>query len=358
MRLAGRDPEALKAQLPALCSFHRVLAAGELNDAARVHFILHRLIPDYLARLPAGRDCQAIRELMTWEDSDGDARSLTTRYHKASAHLLNAADDFGRRQEPRLLLECARRFAALDHEDRLQAATADSGMPAAEVIRALEPREEAPSAPIPAEDPAAGVLGVHQSLDNRLFADYISTAERIMILNTWIPEVGILADALVEALARGTDIRILMLYPYSHIARLRSEALHGPGQGAPRDLVRPGVKHCLDVLAAIAGMVDEGQRRCLRVRLYHSLPSIAVYSVDDRAFMSVFLHGQISFKAPAIEVQGQESLLGRPIFRELETLWEIGQEFGDLIRWQDEIEDMAPRFRVPVDGYGDLSVER
>jgi hypothetical protein len=34
---------------------------------------------------------------------------------------VNAADDFGRRQEPRLLLECARRFIALDHDDRLAA---------------------------------------------------------------------------------------------------------------------------------------------------------------------------------------------------------------------------------------------
>ena len=86
-----------------------------------MHFILHRLIPDYLERLPGGRDCRAIRELLTWQDADGELQSLTTRYHKAAAHLVGAASDFGRRQEPRLLLECARRFIALDHEDRLSA---------------------------------------------------------------------------------------------------------------------------------------------------------------------------------------------------------------------------------------------
>ena len=59
---------------------------------------------------------------MTWEDGDGEIQSLTTRYHKAAAHLVNAASDFGRRQEPRLLAECARRFIAFDHEDRLAAA--------------------------------------------------------------------------------------------------------------------------------------------------------------------------------------------------------------------------------------------
>lgn len=119
IRYAARNPEALEGALPTLSSFQRVTAAGELSDASRVHFIVNRLIPEYAARLPNGRDCRAIRELLTWEEPDGDARSLTTRYHRASAHLVNVAGDFGRRQEPRLLLECARRFIAMDHDDRL-----------------------------------------------------------------------------------------------------------------------------------------------------------------------------------------------------------------------------------------------
>lgn len=122
IRLAARDPEALEGRLPALSALQRVRAAGGLDEPARVHFILRRLLPDVVARLPAGRDGRAIAELMAWEDADGEAQSLTTRYHKASAHLVNAATDFGRRQEPRLLAECARRILALDQEDRLAAA--------------------------------------------------------------------------------------------------------------------------------------------------------------------------------------------------------------------------------------------
>lgn len=97
IRLAGRDPEALEGELPALSGMYRVTSAGELDEPARIHFILYRLIPEYLKRLPTGRDYRAIRELLTWEDEDGDWRSLTTRYHKAAAHLVNAASDFGRR---------------------------------------------------------------------------------------------------------------------------------------------------------------------------------------------------------------------------------------------------------------------
>lgn len=122
IRLAGRDPEALEGRLALLGTLQRVRAHGPLEEAARVHLIVHRVIPELLELLPASRDCMAIRELMRWEDDDGEARSLTTRYHRASAHLVNAAHDFGRRQEPRLLLEAARRFIALDHDDRLAAA--------------------------------------------------------------------------------------------------------------------------------------------------------------------------------------------------------------------------------------------
>ncbi|HVF77704.1 MAG TPA: hypothetical protein VNA28_05360 [Solirubrobacteraceae bacterium] len=356
IRLAGRDPEALETALPVLSGFHRAASVDALDEPARVHFILRRLIPEYLDRLPAGRDCRAIRELMTWEDEDGESQSLTTRYHKAAAHLVNAASDFGRRQEPRLLAECARRFIAFDHEDRLGA-----GAPAGEVAAAL------PSAPVvmgadrghappplpPVQSDAvagavavdAGIVQVHKNLDYHLLVDLMVDAEEIVILNTWIPELNILDDALVDALARGTYVSILMLYPDSHIAQLRSEALQGVNQARVReDRVKPGVRHCLEVLAAIARTAgDEGRRR-LRVRLYHSLPSISVYGVDDRAFFSVFLHGQLAVKSPQIEVLGQESLMGRLVFRELETLWETGHEFEDLEQWQTELEDMGRKF--------------
>ena len=159
IRLAARDPEALEGALPALSSFQRVAAAGELDESARVHFILHRLIPEYAARLPAGRDGRAIRELLTWEDADGDVQSLSTRYHRASAHLVNAADDFGRRQEPRLLLECARRFIALDHEDRL-----DAGDAAADAVVTAPPETLAAD---PALSPLAPLLWTKAEQDHQ-----------------------------------------------------------------------------------------------------------------------------------------------------------------------------------------------
>jgi hypothetical protein len=337
LRLAGRDPEALEGRLPALSALHRVTAAGALDEPARVHFILHHLIPEYLGRLPDGRDCRAIRELLTWEDADGDLQSLTTRYHKAAAHLVHAASDFGRRQEPRLLLECARRFIGLDHEDRLGAPQAPSpahSVPATDV---------APVVRLPIEDPRGGIVRVHPNLDYHLLFDYMAHADEILIANTWIPGLDILADALVDALARGTSVSILMLHPESQIAQLRSHALHdGTAEGFRQDRVGPGVRHCLDVLAAVASMVEEAQRGNLRVRLYNSLPSISVYRMDDRAFISFFLHGQLVVRSVQIEVLGENSVMGRLAAHEIETLWDIGRELDDITPWPGETQ-RAPR---------------
>jgi hypothetical protein len=341
IRLGGRDPEALEGELPALSELYRVTSASELDEPARVHFILHRLIPEYLERLPTGRDCRAIRELLTWEDEDGEWRALTTRYHKASVHLVNAASDFGRRQEPRLLLECARRFIALDHEDRLATASRAPKV----VARVMNPVPLPPVLALPPED--AGIVRVHKNLDYELLVDCMADADDIVILNTWIPELNILADALVAALERGTYVSILMLHPDSQIAQLRSQALQSSTQARFReDRVRPGVRHCLETLAAIAHTVADDRRRHMRIRMYHSLPSISVYCFDDRALVSVFLHGQLAVRSVQIEIQGQDSLMGRLVFRELETLWEIAHEFKDVEQWQGELEHMGERFGI------------
>ena len=195
------------------------------------------------------------------------------------------------------------------------------------------------------DDADAGIVRVHHHLDYHLLVDLIAGADEVVILNTWIPELNILADALVDALERGTYVSILMLYPDSAVARLRSQALQSSTQGRFReDRVKPGVKHCLEVLAAIARSVDVDTRRHLRVRLYHSLPSISIYAVDDRAFVSVFLHGQLAVKSVQIEVHGQDSVMGRLAFGELEALWEIGLEFKDITQWELEMDSMRQRF--------------
>ncbi|MDJ0675948.1 MAG: hypothetical protein QNJ36_11290 [Calothrix sp. MO_167.B42] len=188
----------------------------------------------------------------------------------------------------------------------------------------------------------AGIVDVHKSLYSDSFKEYISNAKEITILNTFIPNLDFLADALVTALNKKSTVKILMLYPNSGIARLRSQALRGYRD---ENQVRSEIQHCLDTLSSIVQRLDDqSKQQCLKVKLYNSLPSISVYSADERFFVSVFFHRQLAIKSPQIEVLSKESILGEAIFKEIDTLWEIGQEFNDINNWRTEISIMAPRF--------------
>ncbi|MDJ0617044.1 MAG: hypothetical protein QNJ63_09910 [Calothrix sp. MO_192.B10] len=187
----------------------------------------------------------------------------------------------------------------------------------------------------------AGIVAVHKSLYSDSFKEYISNAEEIIILNTFIPNLDFLTDALVTALNKESNVRILMLYPHSGISTLRSKSLKS---SRDENQVRSGIEQCLDTLSSIARRLDDKSKQSLKVRLYNSLPSISVYSADERFFVSVFFHGQLAIKSPQIEVQSKKSILGKAISIEIETLWNIGQEFNDINNWRTEISIMAPKF--------------
>ncbi|ALB42428.1 MULTISPECIES: hypothetical protein [Nostocales] len=191
----------------------------------------------------------------------------------------------------------------------------------------------------------AGIVAVHQSLYDKDFEKLIGRSKKVTILNTWIPNLDFLADALVDALSKKNTVQILMLYPNSGIATLRSEALHRFGTSKfQENQVRSGVEHCLDVLSDIAERVDEENRKYLQIKLYNAMPSISVYNVDEHFFVSLFFHGQLAIKAPQIEVQSETSILGKSVSREVAMLWSIGQEFSDVRNWRTEISIMADKF--------------
>lgn len=343
IRLAGRDPESLEGRLPTLSALHRVNTSGAVDEPTRVHFILHRLIPEYLERLPGGRDCRAIRELLAWQDADGELQSLTTRYHKAAGHLVSAASDFGRRQEPRLLLECARRFIALDHEDRLASRT-PSPAPVAELAK--RGAKDALLDVGPVADAEHGIVGVDPNLEYHRLRQYITEAREVVILDTWIPGIDILADALADAIEHGTSVSILLLHPQSQIAQLC-------GQRTTRvrfrqDMIRPGIEHSLDVLTAVSHM-DDSHHGGLRVRLYDALPSFSLYGIDDRAFISFSMHGHLAVASPQIQLRGRDSLMGRCAFQELAALWETAYEIADISQWRSETSSLSSADgRVPA----------
>ncbi|GAB3462952.1 hypothetical protein [Actinophytocola sediminis] len=191
-----------------------------------------------------------------------------------------------------------------------------------------------------AHDRHAGLVAVHPRLTDEAFNRYVREANEVTILNTWIPNLHRLREPLAEALDRRAEVRILLLYPNSLVAALRDDALKARGVNHLETNVRNGVRQCLGILEEL---VAERKRRAahLRVKVYNSLPSIAVYRADEHYLVSVFLHGQLAIDSPQFELDGADSVLAKQFQLELDTLWDIGYPVNPA-SWEHDLDRIRP----------------
>jgi len=174
---------------------------------------------------------------------------------------------------------------------------------------------------------------VHPRFPEESFTGFVGGAtQQVAILQTWIPNLHRLQWAIRQALVeRHVEVRILLLHPWSPVARLREEALRR--DPALAEDVKANVERCLSLLESLAADVPPDDRARLRVRLYNSLPSIAVYRADERYLVSSFMHAQLAVDSAQIEVDGSGTAVGDQVQRELDTLWRIGCDV-DLGNWR------------------------
>lgn len=190
-------------------------------------------------------------------------------------------------------------------------------------------------------DHYAGVVEVHRRFAEDVFIRHLESAREVTILNTWIPNLHRLERSLVNAINRGATVRILLLYPNSGVAQLRDEALRTLRDPAFEDNVKDGVERCLSTLKSTLERVDKRREAFLEVKVYNSLPSISVYRADAHYLVSAFLHGQLAIDSPQFEIDGTDTILGGQVQKELDTLWDIGDEV-DVKNWRTSLDLIRP----------------
>lgn len=181
-----------------------------------------------------------------------------------------------------------------------------------------------------------GVNKVHRRFPEEAFVGLVRAARReVAILQTWIPNLDEFDDELTRAITeRRIEVRILLLHPSSLVAELRHEALQ---TGEPAREV--DVRGSLRILKSVYDAVPRELRHKLQVRVYNSLPSIAVYKTDERYLVSSFLHGKLAINSTQTEIDGSDTVMGQEAQEELDKLWGIGREV-DLRDWQRSIDTM------------------
>ncbi|KMO93834.1 hypothetical protein [Streptomyces roseus] len=187
-----------------------------------------------------------------------------------------------------------------------------------------------------------GVVAVHTRFPEDVFTGFLgNAADELVILQTWIPNLHRLKAAMHKALTdQQVHVRVLLLHPSSPVAGLRDEALRAVRDPALAVNVRASVESCLAGLAELNAQIPAASRARLQVRLYNSLPSIAVFKADEHFLVSSFLHGQLAIDSTQIEIDGADTVMGEEVQQELRTLWSIGNDV-DLLDWRASVASIS-----------------
>ncbi|MFF4343348.1 hypothetical protein ACFY00_25880 [Kitasatospora sp. NPDC001540] len=165
----------------------------------------------------------------------------------------------------------------------------------------------------------SGLVTAHPVLPAELFKEYVGAARsEVTILQTWIPDFAEhFREPVRAALTRGVPVRILLLLPNSPVVGLRERSLGESEQHK----VKLEVRINLEVLSSLWLDLDGPARARLQVRMYDTLPSVAVYRADDHYLVSSFLHGKKAVMCTQSEVRGDDTLIGREVRNEFEAIW-------------------------------------
>lgn len=174
----------------------------------------------------------------------------------------------------------------------------------------------------------------HDRFDQGGFIDRMRETHRnIRILDTWTLLLEArnrmrTFTAMREALDQGAAIRVLLLDPNSAAAQQRAEELER------RQIdVAAQIMDNLRQLYLFRDQLDSPEMKSrLKVCVYDASPSIQLYQWDDRALISFFPIGKVSFDVPQLEVD-MASPWGQFVDRRFDELWDHRDHIRSLDRY-------------------------
>jgi hypothetical protein len=192
-----------------------------------------------------------------------------------------------------------------------------------------------------------GLTTLHSSFPLDKFVDelrHVSTSsnpseKRVDIMQTFAPNLESMHTCLCQCLENRVTVRILLAWPYSRVASLREQVLRRYGSTSYDDKIdiRHSVIANLEILSAINKLASQS----IDIRLYDTLPTMAVYRAGNTIYASPFLYGSLAVDTFQLEltIHKEKSFVANQILDDFERMWELGKEFtprdGEL--WQSDL---------------------
>lgn len=181
-----------------------------------------------------------------------------------------------------------------------------------------------------------GLSRIHPQFPTDLYAEALEQViaaqeenQEVAILQTFAPNLEHYRGHLIRCLQAGLRVRILLAWPYSLAAGLREEVLKRYADEPMADDfdIQGSVIANLETLEAVI-------RRCggasgLEIRLYDTLPSLALYRAGPVALASPFLHGALAIHTFQVELdlQASDPLITGTLLHDFERMWTLARPF-------------------------------
>ncbi len=194
-----------------------------------------------------------------------------------------------------------------------------------------------------------GLTRIHECFPTEAFADALDAViqceqretRRVDILQTFAPNLDHYRPQLIRCLTEDVPVRVLLAWPYSQAARLREEVL--------KRYTASLQDHEIDIQSRVIANLEtlEQAIRCsqpscpLEIRLYDTLPSLAIYRAGDTMIAAPFLHGSLAIHTFQLELdlQAANPLITGTLLNDYELMWKVARPFTPLPdqNWRNDL---------------------
>jgi len=164
---------------------------------------------------------------------------------------------------------------------------------------------------------AAGLNAIHPKFNSEAFEDFASRAAKIMILQTYDPQLASLSTVILGALARDAVIQIALISPRSPFIDTRFPELH-TSKEAYLGQIKDNVERIKKWAQQRKG------RGKLEVRLYEGAPGICLYATDEVAFCGTYLTELDAIATPYFEIAAKSEWY-KIYINHFNNIWERAQ---------------------------------
>lgn len=153
--------------------------------------------------------------------------------------------------------------------------------------------------------------------------------KKVDILQTFAPNLNDYFEHLIQCLQNGVQVRILLAWPYSEAAKLREDVLRRYADRSSADEIN--ICDCaianLETLERIIKISNNP--KLLDIKLYDTLPSLAIYRAGNYMLAAPFLHGSLAVNTFQFELKlnASNQLIVHTLQNDFELMWQVARRF-------------------------------